>query len=240
MVTWASAPEFPGLLVKMQIPRLQNLTLLDGSSSNLNFTSCLKNHWSKWCREVWHLVSWRILGVEVPHLWAAQYNNNNNENDNITFALVSFSSYYCVLKTCPFEQRWSTDFQEFLLPITCSWDPLVPYGMLHLAQVVLRENSSGENCCCYSHGVHLGFWWPLIIGTARHTLRAHSDLTTDHSKLPPWSVLENWALRSNSAPTFQVSALVWREISIWFLPPTLIGCSLMNAGASAGYPRIYI
>lgn len=57
--------------------------------------------------------------------------------------------------------------------------------MLHLAQVVLRENSSGEKCCCYSHGVRLGFWWPLIKGTARPPLLAHSDLTTDHYELPP-------------------------------------------------------
>lgn len=82
------------------------------------------------------------------------------------------------------------------------------------AQVVLSENSSGEKCCCYSRGASLGFWWPLINGTARPPLKAHSDLTTDFMSHLPGSVSENWTLRSNSAPAIQVSILLWREISI--------------------------
>jgi hypothetical protein len=36
--------------------------------------------------------------------------------------------------------------------------------LVHLAQVVLKENSSGEKCFCLSHGVSLAFGGFLLDG----------------------------------------------------------------------------
>ena len=143
----------------MQIPRSLNMTCLGGSSTNLHFTNSLKTTglsdaekngiWSHEGLWMWRCHIYELHSIIIIII--------------IIIIFISPLLYYCFfpLLLCPQEfSLWTQEINRF--PVIFSdchmhLKSTVPHGMLHLAQVVLREKSSGVKCCCYSHGVGLGF-----------------------------------------------------------------------------------
>ena len=128
------------------------------------------------------------------------------------------------LKFFPLGTGWDHRFPGIFAAYQTHFNPFAPHGRWHLAHCFKRRQFWRRMLLILTWSgswLFVAFWLLGEVLPKTQTSSVSSRWFWQEAFMGhlPCGVLENWALRSNSAPAFQVFTLVWREIFIWFLPP---------------------